>query len=581
MSIRRLSPALAIILGLSTTLHAQENVMLVLDASGSMWGQIEGTTKIEIARETVAGLVRDWKTENPLGLVAYGHRRKGDCSDIETLLPAGTLDAQAYTSKVNSLNPKGMTPLSAAVIQAAEALRHSEQKATVILVSDGEETCNLDPCEVGRTLESSGVDFTAHVIGFDVANPAHQAQLRCLAENTGGRYFNASDADGLAVALGSVVAMSTEVALPPAQASLIAPAQAPVVSNIAVTWQGPADPGDYVVFLAANDPQATELGYAWVRRSEKDVADPAAALSVRTPPEPGEYRLRYISPRRKQPVLAEITVQVVEALVRISGPAEASAGSRIEVTASGPVDSRHWIGFAPTGSTVMAFGDYVRPEEGVESYTLKTPAEPGDYELRYVLDEHGAIAAIHPIRIIPAQVSISGPAQALAGTNVSITASGPVESRHWIGFAPAGSAADAFLYFVRPAADTTTYELHAPAEPGDYELRFVLDEVGPVAASQPIRILPAEASISGPTEVRAGASVTITASGPAESRHWIGFAPAGSEPNAFRDYTRLQPDESNYTLTAPTEPGDYELRFVLDEAGPVAASQPIRVLPAE
>ena len=61
-------------------------------------------------------------------------------------------------------------------MQAAESLRHVEQKATVILVSDGEETCNLDPCQVGRELEAAGVDFTAHVIGFDVANPEQHKQ---------------------------------------------------------------------------------------------------------------------------------------------------------------------------------------------------------------------------------------------------------------------------------------------------------------------------------------------------------------------------------------------------------------------
>lgn len=555
--------------------------MLVLDASGSMWGQIDGTTKIEIARATVAGLVRDWKPDNALGLVAYGHRTKGDCGDIETLLPASTLDAQAYINTVNGLNPKGMTPLSAAVIQAAEALRHSEQKATVILISDGEETCNLDPCEVGRTLQSSGVDFTAHVIGFDVANPAHQAQLRCLAENTGGRYFNASDADGLAVALGSVVAMSTEVELPPALATLSAPAQAPVATNIEVSWQGPADAGDYIVFVAANDPRAAELGYAWVRRSEKEVADSKAPLSVRTPVQPGEYALRYVSPRRKQAVLGEVKVQVIEALVSISGPAEAHAGGSIEVNATGPVDSRHWIGFAPAGSVAGSYRDYVRPKDGVETYTLRTPGEPGDYELRYVLDEAGAVAASQAIRILPAQASVSGPTEAEAGTSITVRATGPVQSGHWIGFAPAGSSASSYRDYVRPKDGVESYALNTPGEPGDYELRYVLNESGPVVASQPIRILPAKASVSGPSEARAGSEVTISASGPVAGGHWIGFAPAGSPDSAYRDYTRPKAGVSSYTLTAPSEPGDYEIRYVLNESGPVVASQPIRILPAE
>ncbi|MCB1576320.1 MAG: VWA domain-containing protein, partial [Xanthomonadales bacterium] len=137
----------------ATSSMAGENMMLVLDASGSMWGQIGGKTKVEIARETVAEVLGNWKSENALGLVAYGHRRKGDCSDIETLIEPGPLDRAAFMATVNGLNAKGMTPLSAAVRHAAETLRSSERKATVILVSDGEETCNLDPCAVGAELE--------------------------------------------------------------------------------------------------------------------------------------------------------------------------------------------------------------------------------------------------------------------------------------------------------------------------------------------------------------------------------------------------------------------------------------------
>ncbi|MGB0135203.1 hypothetical protein, partial [Dokdonella sp.] len=58
----------------ATSAMAGENIMLVLDASGSMWGQINGKTKVEIARETVAGVLDTWKADNTLGLVAYGHR---------------------------------------------------------------------------------------------------------------------------------------------------------------------------------------------------------------------------------------------------------------------------------------------------------------------------------------------------------------------------------------------------------------------------------------------------------------------------------------------------------------------------
>ena len=98
----------------------------------------------------------------------------------------------------------------------------SERKATVILVSDGEETCHADPCALGAELEKLGVDFTAHVVGFDIdKNPKAKAQLQCLASSTGGRYLDAKDAGELNKALREVT-----------QASPAAPAKPKVVANL-------------------------------------------------------------------------------------------------------------------------------------------------------------------------------------------------------------------------------------------------------------------------------------------------------------------------------------------------------------
>ena len=178
--------------------------MLVLDASGSMWGQIGGKAKIAIAREAVDAMLDGWNGGD-LGLMAYGHNRKGDCGDIEVLQAVGPATAAGIRARVAALNPKGMTPISAAVRQAAAQLRFTERKATVILVSDGEETCNADPCALGKELEAAGVDFTAHVVGFDIqkGSKAHR-QLQCLAANTGGRYVDARNAGDLNRALTSV-----------------------------------------------------------------------------------------------------------------------------------------------------------------------------------------------------------------------------------------------------------------------------------------------------------------------------------------------------------------------------------------
>ena len=179
--------------------------IMVFDASGSMWGQIKGKPKISIAREVVKDVINEWDPNLDLGLTAYGHRTKGDCADIESVIPVSKLDQKKFLGKLEAIKPKGKTPLTDAVVKAAEELKYTEDAATVILISDGIETCDMDPCSVSKKLEEAGVNFTAHVIGFDVSAPEEVAQLKCIADNTGGTFMSASDASSLKKSLGEVV----------------------------------------------------------------------------------------------------------------------------------------------------------------------------------------------------------------------------------------------------------------------------------------------------------------------------------------------------------------------------------------
>lgn len=183
---------------------AAEKVVLVLDSSGSMAGQIDGVTKLDIAREAVASILETLPAGTQLGLIAYGHRRKGDCGDIQTLSEVAKPDKRRIMSAVGGLRAVGKTPLGQSVRTAAEQLKYTEDKATVILVSDGKENCGVDPCQLGAALNKNGIDFKTHVIGFDIRS-GDDAGLRCLAKATGGIYVAAEDASSLKQALTETV----------------------------------------------------------------------------------------------------------------------------------------------------------------------------------------------------------------------------------------------------------------------------------------------------------------------------------------------------------------------------------------
>lgn len=209
--------ALAAVTALSFVLPtaAAERAIIVLDGSGSMWAQIDGTARITIARETLTDVLQSLPKDLELGFMTYGHREKGNCTDIELLVPPAPDTAEAIGAAAADINPKGMTPLSDAVRMAAEELRYTEERATVILITDGLETCEIDPCELGSELESAGIDFTTHVVGFGLSDVEGQ-QVACLAENTGGTYLAANDADALTSALTQTVAEVVEAEPEPA-----------------------------------------------------------------------------------------------------------------------------------------------------------------------------------------------------------------------------------------------------------------------------------------------------------------------------------------------------------------------------
>ena len=174
-------------------------IMFILDASGSMWGQIGGQAKIAIAKEVLTDLINDLPADSYAGLVAYGHRSKGDCQDVEELVPLQPIDKKRLIAKIKALSPKGKTPITLSIRQTAEKLKSIEEETTIILVSDGKETCEGDPCALVKELKAAGIRFTMFVIGFDVSEE-EKAQLACIAKAGGGQYFTAKTAQEFRVA---------------------------------------------------------------------------------------------------------------------------------------------------------------------------------------------------------------------------------------------------------------------------------------------------------------------------------------------------------------------------------------------
>jgi len=203
MIFRNLFYSLAAALSFAGIAAAEPALVYILDGSGSMWGRIDGNPKITVAKTVMSELVTGLPDGFRAGLIVYGHRRKGDCSDIEELVPLGSMDRTAALQAIRNISPKGKTPISDSIRKAADSLKGTEDDATIVLVSDGIETCGNDPCAVVRSLKESGAKFILHVVGFGIKKNDKE-QLACIAEAGGGRFFQSSSAQELLSALSDV-----------------------------------------------------------------------------------------------------------------------------------------------------------------------------------------------------------------------------------------------------------------------------------------------------------------------------------------------------------------------------------------
>ncbi len=179
------------------------NLAIILDASGSMLQKVDGQRKIDIAHDSLVSLVDRLPETTNVALRTYGHRRSGDCSDIELITPLEPLNQVEFVNEIRSIEPVnlGRTPMALSLEEVAKDLSNTDSDTLVVLVSDGDETCGGDPAQAAAALRAANPRVKVSVIGFNIGPQEWRDRLVAIAQNGGGNYFEANNASQLAEAL--------------------------------------------------------------------------------------------------------------------------------------------------------------------------------------------------------------------------------------------------------------------------------------------------------------------------------------------------------------------------------------------
>jgi Ca-activated chloride channel family protein len=187
-----------------------DDAMIVFDASGSMSGNQtlgipNSKPRIDEVRGALSQVLPSATKFRRVGLVTYGPGPYNQCNVQLDLKPTPNA-AELIMNAINGLVPAGKTPLTAGVEEAANALDYRSKPGVIVVVTDGEETCGRNPCELGMQLHAAAKQLTVHVIGFRYEGYSWTGgdsvgALKCLAESNGGLYIKANNEGELIEAL--------------------------------------------------------------------------------------------------------------------------------------------------------------------------------------------------------------------------------------------------------------------------------------------------------------------------------------------------------------------------------------------
>jgi hypothetical protein len=188
-------------------------VEIILDASGSMLQRIDGVRRIELAKTALGGLVGGIvPAGTPFALRVFGNREAGSCrTDLEIpLAPLAAANASSRIGTIQAIN-LAKTPIAASLGLVREDLTGARGPVVIVLVTDGEETCDGDPAAAITALRGSGMDVRVNIVGFAIDEQQLRETFQAWSRLGNGRYVEANDGAELADAVGSSLSVPFEV----------------------------------------------------------------------------------------------------------------------------------------------------------------------------------------------------------------------------------------------------------------------------------------------------------------------------------------------------------------------------------
>src|SRR5699024_9109235 len=199
---------------------------------------------------------------------------------------------------------------------------------------------------------------------------------------------------------------------------------------------------------------------------------------------------------------------ITTAKIEVTTPGQVTQGSKFKISWFEAIDARDFVTIVPAGTEEGEHGDYIRVGDHT-SGTLTAPAKPGMYEVRYIQDNGRATLGRATMEVTETGIDVSAPDQVTQGSTFKITWSDVINPRDFVTIVPAGTEEGKHGDYLR-VHDHSEGKLTAPAEPGLYEVRYVLVKGRLTQGKTTIEVTEAGIDVSAPDQVTQGSTFKIT-----------------------------------------------------------------------
>ncbi len=564
---RPLFPLVALIsLSLAAPVFAVERVEIVLDASTAMWTQFEGGPPFFVAvRETLqdyaaASALRQGRPEVALRVAGGGVPLGNDdwCEDTRLVATFGILNAQGCREALEDVVPRGGRPLARALEEAVNDLADIQDRRRIVIITSGSDQCHENIIETIANVTASDPPIEVRIIGLGLERSLASAAATLAPTRNLFDMANLRDAVEWALqppdtrpAVAGPIDIRLSMAGTPLVSSAIELTNATGSERaFSAVENGRARvqliPGRYRAFVEMNDRPAIVV----------------AGVVVEKPGQEIEINLADAPP---------VTLEII--------PEQPLAGGPAHVSYWGAPPGTTWIMLAQSNSTLGSYLVRAKAGEGRGEITLDVPDSGGEFKAQFVIEPQPGVFQLLgslPMVIREPTARLESPDQVENNKPLEISWTGPGHAGDHIVIAAKGADTSDHAVCLSVSDQSGAMSTPSPTEIGDYVISYRTAR-GTILDRRSLDVFEVLATLEGPPSVAPTAGLVVSWTGPDAEQDFLSIAPPETPGDEYISWIPTS-NGNPARMSAPPEPGMFEVRYIRSLDGAILARHPFDVI---